>query len=410
MSGLGLGVGLGVGRSKCELPPVPGEQEHVIIAPKRSGKSRFSIFSRTRKAASNAEIKTGRRKKTLSTRWKAKASLSRLLTLENWDQIRDLLNDPDIADVERCNWIADSTDFMGQTALHHALRAHGPLDIVCLIMDTSASCSAEQACEGSGRTALHVAAISGAGADIVAKLLSGSCTGSNSTAKMANLAKRIDFDGRTALHLACMSTETANATTSTIQIGKKKKKDLLDDFSENRREVVRVLLDAYPHAVTLADKAGKTPLDYVLEGCCGDGQLGLDLICAKRKIALKGKGGGANAIRSKTTHTSTRTSLHNSFHSIQTSSFSNFDKSKSKPRISLRSHDKSDALDSVPKVHVPVEDNVNNVTGNVDPVSVPVCKPGLWAVKAIEFLDDWDDDVSDITQPRGLDSKIVIKT
>lgn len=354
-------------------------------ASKRKG--RFSFLCRASQTKkTGTEIGAGKKKRK-ALRWKA--SLTRLLTVGSWDQIRDLLNDSDVADVER--WIGDATDFMGQTALHHALRLRAPLDVVCLLMDCSSSCCPEQSCDCSGRTPLHVAAGWGSGADVVARLLRGGPT------KVSDLVKAKDFDGRTALHLACFSNTALVA--SSLPKHAKKEHSALDneDFLENRREVVRVLLDASSKVATAADNAGKLPLDYAIEK--NDDQ---QLICMLRGVTKKV---GLQKSHHHRTHRPDKANRSCSLLASQSYNRStHYNKNSLKDyRLRMGEHNQpsprgnsSFLLDGCPEAAIGSEEREKSPK---EPVKVPF---------EIQCAPYWKDDVSAITQPRGLESVKVV--
>eukprot|EP00545_Synedropsis_sp_CCMP1620_P009520 CAMPEP_0119016258 /NCGR_PEP_ID=MMETSP1176-20130426/11898_1 /TAXON_ID=265551 /ORGANISM="Synedropsis recta cf, Strain CCMP1620" /LENGTH=377 /DNA_ID=CAMNT_0006969599 /DNA_START=95 /DNA_END=1225 /DNA_ORIENTATION=+ len=373
-------------RSKLKLGKNTGASAEDS-APKRTG--RFSFRGRSSKSQSNTESGDCTDKKNKkSLRWKA--SLTRLINASDWDKIRDLLNDADAVDAEK--WIRDSTDFMGQTALHYALRARAPIDVVCLLIDSTSS-SFERLCDCSGRTPLHVAAGWGSGADVVARLLHGG------PAKVSDLVNAKDFDGRTALHLACLST-ASQITSSLPRRAKKKNANQDDDFLENRREVVRVLLGACSTVMTTADNLGKIALDYAIEN--GDD---LHLMCNLRGSTKK------VGLEKKNSHRPDLANKMGVLRSSQTYGYSRSTYNKATSSFQRRL-DPSQALKSrrnLLPIDCPAADQ--HVGSSDEQEEVP-SRSAASDVNAIprEILcpPNWKDDISAITQPRGLEPRKVV--
>uniref|UniRef100_A0A7S1YM72 Uncharacterized protein n=1 Tax=Grammatophora oceanica TaxID=210454 RepID=A0A7S1YM72_9STRA len=181
----------------------------------------------------------------------------RLLQQEKWDEISAFLTDS--GRKEKAKWLDDAKDFLGQTALHMALKAKPPLDVVDLLM-SHADSTVQSSCT-MGWTPLHIAAGWGSGSHIVARLLQG-----NSRSKKQNLCRRRDLDGRTPLHMLCL-----NPNGTLMDDSRKTRKAISEEQVIDMVDVARILVDAYPNAIVATDEEDKTPVDYAIEkNACSD--------------------------------------------------------------------------------------------------------------------------------------------
>jgi len=156
--------------------------------------------------------------------------------------------------------------FRGESPLHVILPFHPPVENVDLLIQYLSASKQSQAVPEDvldmlGRTPLHVAAAHGCSAKVVARLINGV------SAIMPAVAK--DAMGRHALHWACTNPHGCeNDISSNINFRRKKisRNKFIDGLSatENRIQVVTLLLEAYPEAVLIADDEGLKPIDLAL--------------------------------------------------------------------------------------------------------------------------------------------------
>ena len=141
------------------------------------------------------------------------------------------------------------------TPLHLVLAQQAPLHIVermiTLIHEHLQVPVPEESPDEEGRTPLHIAVTSGCKEEVAARLLSGS--------SLVMPAVLVDAQGQTPLHAACAA-----------QIVKTKKKNVFKANPVamqkwNKRCVLLLLMEEYPEACAVRDKAGKTPADYLRE-------------------------------------------------------------------------------------------------------------------------------------------------
>lgn len=122
------------------------------------------------------------------------------------------------------------TDLRGRTCLSTSCARDPPASVVKALIK-ACRFGTEASRDKTGNTALHIAIQADATLEAIQEL----CTSHR-------LVKTTDHRSSTALHLACRNT-----------------------FSKGAKELVQLLLAAYPQAVNLTDADGKTPLDIALQ-------------------------------------------------------------------------------------------------------------------------------------------------
>lgn len=122
------------------------------------------------------------------------------------------------------------TDLRGRTCLSTSCARNPPASVV-KVMLKACRFGTEASRDKTGNTALHIAIQANATLEAIQEL----CTSHR-------LVKTTDHRSNTALHLACRNT-----------------------FSKGAKDLVQLLLEAYPEAVHLTDADGKTPLDIALQ-------------------------------------------------------------------------------------------------------------------------------------------------
>jgi hypothetical protein len=192
--------------------------------------------------------------------------------------------------------------------------------------------------------------------------------------------------------LACLSTVSEVASSIPKHATKGTAVQQRVEFLENRREVVRVLLDACLKVAASIDKAGKTPLDYAMEK--GDDQ---ELICYLRGAAKK------SGLQKKHHHQHRGPGDNKSTGLLTTPSYSRSIYKKSSANFRLRADPKQthrDPLRNFLLVKCPGGES-GDEPDNEQKVLKSVLKKAT-VPPEIRCPGNWKDDVSAITQPKGL--------
>lgn len=144
--------------------------------------------------------------------------------------------------------------FKGETMLHLIMSYQPSLEVVNLLIlrmtDKRPETVPEAATDMLSRTPLHVAVAHGCEHAVIDRLLNGTVTVVPAVTK--------DAQQRLPLHWACCSTKTKGATRDVwwrVNCGARA------SDSENSTRIIEALVKAYPHAVTVKDRSGLTPLD-----------------------------------------------------------------------------------------------------------------------------------------------------
>lgn len=149
--------------------------------------------------------------------------------------------------------IGDATERPVTTPLHLALAYRPPLTIVETIVqilrDRFDILAPEEVQNRQGQTPLHIAVEAGCDALIVEQLLRG--------INLVMPAVLRDEQGRTPLLLACTHPILAS------HWKRKRKSNKHHNQLLNQYQVIQSLLQHYPEAATIADRHGKTPMDYI---------------------------------------------------------------------------------------------------------------------------------------------------
>lgn len=172
----------------------------------------------------------------------------------------------------------------GTTMLHMIMEYRPPATLVNLLIlklsELHNGFVSEDATDVRGRTALHLAVQYCCDSSVIERLVSGLMSFAPAATK--------DFSGRLPLHWACENPRGL----------KTKGWRLLScgDQSEqciNMSEIIELLLKVYPHAVTVKDCKGRTPLNLALENGA-DHETALHLVQVNRKLNSERSSTSAN--------------------------------------------------------------------------------------------------------------------
>ena len=167
-------------------------------------------------------------------KWKVFA----LIDQRNWEEVRRCLNSPNGYS------LCQERDMSNMTPLALAIGLMAPLSVIEDLLRI-ADPSMPLDCDDFGATALHVGCLNGASFECVDFLLS----------NHPNLAEKLDFDGRSALHHAI---EFSCLQDFTGEYGADIKLTITP-----YNDVIRRLCETAPKMIHVQDKSGDTPIDLV---------------------------------------------------------------------------------------------------------------------------------------------------
>lgn len=182
----------------------------------------------------------------------------------NFEQIEEILT-TGFRNFDAASWMEDCSlskgstclqTFKGETILHLIMAYQPPSEVVDLlirkIIQKRPGSVPEDKADMHGRTPLHVAVIHGCDIAVVDRLMNGVVSYGPALTKDSQL--------RLPLHWACANPKLSSKGRSGLASCGSRSKD-----SENMIRIIQALVKVYPHAVTMKDQCGMTPLDLAVK-------------------------------------------------------------------------------------------------------------------------------------------------
>ena len=146
--------------------------------------------------------------------------------------------------------------FKGETILHLIMQHRPPVELVDLLIlrlkELKDGFVPENAADLRGRTPLHLAVYYFCDSSVIKRLVNG-------LASVVPVLSK-DATGRLPLHWACENPQGLNSKgVKLLSCGNRSRR------CDNMMEIIEILVKIYPHAVTMKDSSGSTPLNLALK-------------------------------------------------------------------------------------------------------------------------------------------------